>query len=81
MAGRDAAGLTWTPDGESWSAENPTGTFKLVEVAPGQWMDFWWKREEGCGCGSPARGGRDWPDFDTAARAIVALAEEETAKG
>lgn len=29
----------------------------------------------------PRQGWRDWPDFDTAARAVVALAEEEMAKG
>lgn len=81
MANRDAAGLTWTLDGDAWVAENGTGTFKLVEVAPGLWMDFWWKREESCGCGTPAKGGRDWPDFDSAACAIVTLADGEAAKG
>lgn len=81
MSRRAAAGLTWTRDGDSWVAEDDTGTFKLVEVAPGEWMDFWWKREESCGCGSPAKGGRDWPDFEAAACAIVVLAKEETAKG
>lgn len=81
MATREAAGLTWVLDGDAWVAEDATGTFKLVEVAPGAWMEFWWRREEACGCGTPAKGGGDWPDFDTAARAVVALAEEETAKG
>ncbi|MGE5503221.1 MAG: hypothetical protein ACM31L_02250 [Actinomycetota bacterium] len=74
---RMAAGLTWRLDGDAWTAEDATGTFKLVEVAPGCWTDFWWKREETCGCGTPARGGRDFADFDTAAGAIVALAHSE----
>ncbi|CAA7627168.1 hypothetical protein [Magnetospirillum sp. UT-4] len=74
---RVAAGLDWREDGDGWTAEDRTGTFRLVEVGPGQWMDFWWRREEGCGCGAPARGGRDWPDFESAAAAIVALAHAE----
>lgn len=74
---RTAAGLIWTRDSDNWTAEDGSGTYKLVEWAPGQWMDFWWRHEEACGCGSPAQGGRDWPDFDQAARAIVELAREE----
>ncbi|MDA8230299.1 MAG: hypothetical protein M0006_03070 [Magnetospirillum sp.] len=70
---RFAAGLVWTFDGEAWCAGDESGTYKLVEWAPGQWMDFFWRREDGCGCGAPAAGGRDWTDFETAAREVAAL--------
>ena len=80
-ASRTAAGLTWTFDGEAWLAEDQAGTYKLIEWAPGQWMDVFWPRQEGCGCGVPPAGGRDWPDFDTAAREAAALARAGTATG
>jgi hypothetical protein len=36
-------------------------------------MDFFWPHVEGCADALPAKGGRDWPDFDTAAEEIVTL--------
>jgi hypothetical protein len=73
---RRAAGLTWRYDGDGWTAEDETGNFRLVELAPGRWTEFWTPLDFSCGCGVQARGGRDWPDFETAARAAVALARQ-----
>ncbi len=78
MTTRTAAGLVWTPDRNgAWRAEDFDGIYKLVEWAPGQWMDFFWQHVEGCADAQPAKGGRDWPDFDTAADEIVRLAKAE----
>lgn len=71
---RTAAGLTWTLEGDGWTAANELGTYRLVEFGPGQWTDFWWPVDESCGCGIQAHGGRDFGDFEAAAAAIQALA-------
>lgn len=70
---RLGAGLTWTLDGDAWVADDAAGTYKVVEWAPGQWMEMFWPREDGCGCGAPPAGGRDWPSFEVAVTRAVAL--------
>ncbi len=71
---RHAAGLTWSlVENDEWRAEDDVGVYTLVEWAPGQWMERFQPHDESCGCGIPPAGGGDWPDFESAAAAAVAL--------
>ncbi|MBF0333593.1 MAG: hypothetical protein HQL40_08085 [Alphaproteobacteria bacterium] len=71
---RSFAGLTWTLQADCWSASDPRGRFEVIEYLPGAWTSLWFPAQAGCGCGSGAKGGGDFEDFDQAAQAIVALA-------